>query len=222
MRFLASTSVLFFILAACGDDSTPGSDAGRGDAGRRDGGSVRDGGGGRDSGTPGSDAGSDAGDSEDAGGASDGGVDAGTDAGGEPDAGCMPPVCPPPLPGCMYVGSDPCTCGMLVCASECEGSMCAATEYCDYSMPFACGGPGTCTPRPEICLGLFAPVCGCDGMTYSNSCVAASLGTDYASEGECGAPSDCRTMGCPAGETCEPCRGPGGPVYVCLPPGVMC
>lgn len=218
MRFLVSCSVFFFLLVACGDDSTPGSDAGRGDAGRRDAGSTRDGGGGRDSGTP--DAGSDAG-GTDAGG-TDGGSDAGADAGGEPDAGCIPPVCPPPPPGCMYVGGDLCSCGMLVCESECEGSMCAATEYCDYSTPFACGGPGTCVARPEICIGLFAPVCGCDGATYSNSCVAAAAGTDYASDGECGAPPDCRTTGCPIGETCEPCRGPGGAVYICLPPGVAC
>lgn len=40
--------------------------------------------------------------------------------------------------------------------------------------------------EPCICPAVYAPVCGVDGNTYSNSCVAACEGVEVASEGECG------------------------------------
>jgi hypothetical protein len=39
--------------------------------------------------------------------------------------------------------------------------------------------------KPEVCDTIFAPVCGCDGMTYSSDCVAASMGVSVEFEGEC-------------------------------------
>lgn len=44
---------------------------------------------------------------------------------------------------------------------------------------------GTCKPKPEMCPMIYAPVCGCDGQTYSNSCVAASHGVSVAAKGKC-------------------------------------
>jgi hypothetical protein len=46
-------------------------------------------------------------------------------------------------------------------------------------------GMGTCTRRPQGCGAIYAPVCGCDGMTYPNDCVAASAGRSVASTGAC-------------------------------------
>jgi hypothetical protein len=42
------------------------------------------------------------------------------------------------------------------------------------------------TPDPNcICFEIYAPVCGCDKVTYSNNCHAECAGiTDY-TEGEC-------------------------------------
>lgn len=61
---------------------------------------------------------------------------------------------------------------------------CARPEYCAF--PFgACDGRGRCEPRPEVCPFIFLPVCGCDGVTYSNSCFAAMAGVSVRSQGEC-------------------------------------
>jgi len=61
--------------------------------------------------------------------------------------------------------------------SDCDGSSyCAATS---------CGGVGACAVRPQICSGIYAPVCGCDGRTYSSDCVAAGQGVNVARVGAC-------------------------------------
>lgn len=37
----------------------------------------------------------------------------------------------------------------------------------------------------EVCILLFDPVCGCNGMTYSNSCFAGLDGIKKFTNGEC-------------------------------------
>jgi len=62
---------------------------------------------------------------------------------------------------------------------------CGASEFCDYTGEFMCGGAGACRPRPDVCAGIFEPVCGCNGRDYSNVCAANADGTDAASMGMC-------------------------------------
>jgi hypothetical protein len=135
--------------------------------------------------------------------------------------GCVAPRCPPIPVGCESVGGTECTCGTIVCAATpCEPA-CAGGLYCMY--PTHCGGEGACTSIPDACTDEIDPVCGCDGVTYSNACEAAAAGQSVARDGECAARPDCRTEECRAGTSCQACETPrGGVSYVCIPEGAAC
>jgi len=94
--------------------------------------------------------------------------------------------------------------GSCVGISGC-GTVVGNVDYSPYfylsmdDCQVVCGG-GSCVD-PElinldaICIGLFEPVCGCDGITYSNSCQAINYGgvTSY-TLGECSNSGDCMDL----------------------------
>jgi predicted secreted protein len=68
------------------------------------------------------------------------------------------------------------------------GLRCTGGEFCDFSTS-VCGRfdqMGACKTKPQVCAAVFKPVCGCNGRTFSNACMAHAGGVDVASDGPCG------------------------------------
>ncbi|MEC9056024.1 MAG: Kazal-type serine protease inhibitor domain-containing protein, partial [Verrucomicrobiota bacterium] len=82
--------------------------------------------------------------------------------------------------------------GACINEGECNTNAdCDDADYC-FSEE-GCDAPGTCEPKPTFCTREFRPVCGCDGQTYGNACVAAAAGVNVVSEGACVVETECRT-----------------------------
>ncbi len=90
-----------------------------------------------------------------------------------------------------------------VCAT---GNDCAGDEYCAKLLG-ACQDDGTCNPRPNDCLDMPAPVCGCDGITYTNACFAALAGVSVGHEGSCLPPGCQANAECDAADFCAKAVG---------------
>lgn len=103
------------------------------------------------------------------------------------------------------------------CGEACGGLLgleCAEGQYCNFPVDAICGAAdatGICAEIPEACTLEVAPVCGCDGNTYSNACAAAAASVSVASDGPCGeACGGLEGLSCPDGQYCNIADGSCG------------
>ena len=69
-----------------------------------------------------------------------------------------------------------------------QGLPCPEGETCDLPAGECevADAQGVCVETPEACDEIFEPVCGCDGVTYSNDCFRLMAGAQKDHDGECG------------------------------------
>ncbi|MCI5149800.1 MAG: Kazal domain-containing protein [Candidatus Electrothrix sp. MAN1_4] len=94
------------------------------------------------------------------------------------------------LNGCYYPNPHPQPPSPQPPSGVCGGIAgwgCPLGQFCNFeqgkcSMPDA---QGTCRPRPDMCTQQYNPVCGCNGKTYGNACMAAQAGVSVKYSGRC-------------------------------------
>ncbi len=100
--------------------------------------------------------------------------------------------------GCVECRTnEDCPSAMPICDEHhsCAQSACGACDegtFCLHAVPGECGRYSelsSCTLKPEVCSTDWKPVCGCDGETYGNSCLAHQAGMSVRSDGACARPA---------------------------------
>ena len=109
---------------------------------------------------------------------------------------------------CGFLWDPQCGCDAITYANECERMAsgvwldhwgecgppcggaddppCVESAFCEYPTGMCGPGlPGECVEVPIDCPDLWDPVCGCDGMTYSNDCDRQSSRAQLRHRGPC-------------------------------------
>ncbi|HET9621137.1 MAG TPA: Kazal-type serine protease inhibitor [Kofleriaceae bacterium] len=79
--------------------------------------------------------------------------------------------------------------GNVETGGACVASDDCASAYCEWPDGHACtdGTAGVCTAvlAGQNCPDIVDPVCGCNGKTYPNACIAHTAGESVAYRGSC-------------------------------------
>ena len=134
-------------------------------------------------------------DARDEGGGGDAGADADADAhaevpGDDGMADASHDTSDSPADGSPPDASDVAADGTDGSGSVCgglAGFRCPEGETCDVRVCWT-DATGTCVPDPDMCADIMAPVCGCNGVTYSNDCERIDAGAALDYDGECETP----------------------------------
>lgn len=104
------------------------------------------------------------------------------------NAQCVDPDLIDPLAICPFIFAPVCGCDGNTYSNSCVAQATGGvTSWVDGECVAGGGCIDTSLIDPDaICIGVFAPVCGCDGITYSNSCWAQVTGGNTSwTDGEC-------------------------------------
>lgn len=83
--------------------------------------------------------------------------------------------------------------GMMGITCAGEGEVGHRAAFCQWQAGTQCGAAdqmGVCTAPTRACTREFRPVCGCDGQTYPNACVATANQASILHDGACRADAD--------------------------------
>ncbi|MCP2669418.1 Kazal-type serine protease inhibitor domain-containing protein [Maricaulaceae bacterium EIL42A08] len=83
--------------------------------------------------------------------------------------------------------------GMMGITCAGEDGVGDRAAFCQWQAGTQCGAAdqmGVCTAVPQACTREYRPVCGCDGETYPNACVATANRASILHEGACRTEAD--------------------------------